>query len=404
MFIEQNKSDTALYMKLAEFGVKIDETEDVHKKILSEDDYLYMRGYMMEKLGSWTSKYLAPVTAAPAAATKGGGKKGGGRKAGPSKAELIVQKNTIKLLAGDVDSMRVGDDVCACEIKKWHQPASLLLYCLYWGLHVIHVLKGKYKVDGKKLTVSQKIAMDCYMSLYRASQEMRDVAPAILLEDTVTVDALLKKQLVDNYGPDLLGLLVTLTPELISDTFYDTVKPKNIMLYEEQTTVLRKINESLSTNQPLLLGYQVPPSGGKTILSVAIASMLAHKFRQKKVLYICYNTLVRKAVANACAQAAVPFWVASSRQLTGGEQLSSAIRPSNSCLNMNRRAKRERYLQALSSGFRNKEGPMEEMFARANSQTVHHCPIIVADLASAIILLELYPDDFVAYVDGKIVC
>lgn len=42
---------------------------------------------------------------------------------------------------------------------------------------------------------------------------------------------------------------------------------------------------------------------------------------------------------------------------------------------------------------------MEEMYERAETESVHHCPIIIADLASAIILLKLYPDDYIAYID-----
>ena len=246
-----------------------------------------------------------------------------------------------------------------------------------------------------------KIAVDCFVSLYRGKEDLKHVCPITLQEDIKVIDDMLHKQLTSKFGDDLLTILSVDVPWLINENFYDTVKPKSIQLYEEQQVVLNMIDESLATNKPLLVGYQVPPSGGKTILSVSIASMLAHKYRSKKLLYVCYNTLVRKAVANACAQAAVPFWVVSSRQKVAGDEPVSAIRPSNSCLNMSRRAKRERYLHAVSSGFRNKERAMDEMYSRAESLTVHHCPIIIADLASAILLLDMHPEDYVAYIDGK---
>ena len=393
-------------MKLAEYGEKINVKEELVQKVLTEDDYMTMRTYMLEKIGSWTTKYLAPDIPKVEESSKSSGKKGSKKAEKPlSKAEIIVKANTQKLLIGDIDTMRINDDMSVSEIKKWHQPASLLIYLVYWGLHVIHVLKGKLKVDSKIVTVSNKIALDCYMSLYRASKDLANISPPLLLADAQVIDELLSKLLASKVGNELLGLLVTSHPELISDTYYDTVKPKNICLYEEQQKVLQLLHDSIALNKPLLIGYQVPPSGGKTILSVAIAAMLSHKFRttRKRLLYICYNTLVRKAVANACAQAGVCFWVASSRQVAGADGPVSAMRPSNSCLNMNRRAKRERYMQAVNSGFKNKEGPMDKMLERAESLTIHHCPIIVADLASAIILLDLYPDDFVVYVDGMIV-
>ena len=42
---------------------------------------------------------------------------------------------------------------------------------------------------------------------------------------------------------------------------------------------------------------------------------------------------------------------------------------------------------------------MAKMWERAESRTDHYAPIIIADLASAVELLTIYPDRFVAYVD-----
>ena len=136
-------------------------------------------------------------------------------------------------------------------------------------------------------------------------------------------------------------------PELISDTSYDAIKPMGINLYPEQLVVLRKMDESIHLNKPLLLGYKVPPSGGKTILSVAIASMLRQYHRNsKRLLYVCYNTLVRLAVSNACYQADVPFWVTSTWRKDN--KLVSAIRPSNSCKDLKKDAKARRRKKAMA--------------------------------------------------------
>ena len=43
-----------------------------------------------------------------------------------------------------------------------------------------------------------------------------------------------------------------------------------------------------------------------------------------------------------------------------------------------------------------------DMIERTESETVHHCPIIISDLLTAIMLLKLYPNDYVVYLDGKI--
>ena len=42
---------------------------------------------------------------------------------------------------------------------------------------------------------------------------------------------------------------------------------------------------------------------------------------------------------------------------------------------------------------------MAKMWERAESRTDHYAPIIISDLASAVVLLTIYPDRFVAYVD-----
>lgn len=391
-------------MKLGELGQQLDNVESITIKELDEDDYIFMRNHMFEKLSSFITKYLEPIAVVANDNNKNNksNKKGSNKKGvvALSKADIIIKQNTQKLLISDMDSMKLLNDLSVTDTHKWHFPVSLFIYMIYWGLHIIHALKGKLKIDNKVVNVSNKVALDCYMSLYRCAKEMKSSSPETLLADYEIVNGLLQKYLHSKISNDLLSILVVDYPELISDTHYDSLKPKNIQLYEEQKNVLQMLNTSLSNETPVLIGYQVPPSGGKTILSVAIASLLSHKYREKKLLYVCYNTLVRKAVANACVQAGIPLWVASSRIK---EQIEvSSVRPSNSCLNMSKRAKRERYQAALSSGFSNKEGKMEDMIRRADSLTIHHCPIVIADLASAIKILKLYPDDYVAYIDGKL--
>jgi hypothetical protein len=48
-----------------------------------------------------------------------------------------------------------------------------------------------------------------------------------------------------------------------------------------------------------------------------------------------------------------------------------------------------------------KVGDMRKMWARAELRTDHYAPIIISDLSSAVVLLDLFPDMFVAYIDGE---
>jgi hypothetical protein len=364
-YLESDKSNTELYQKLAESGIKIREIVDTNIVPFSDEEYVGMRKHLIEKIGSPGDKCFPDLNGEGGddkksskdskssnkntkdikkSTTSGSGKKGEVVK----KADVIKRENMMKLIREDVDKMSVNRDVSLPHLRNWFQSISLLVHVMQWAIHVILALRDKYKDPntGKLLPVSTKVAIDCAMSLYRAMNDMRGMSPVQLIADVEYIAEKLSKALKSKCGDDLIGLISLSHPELISDTSYDSIKPYGIGLYPEQQRVVKMIDESVASKQPALIGYRVPPSGGKTVLSVSIAAML-HQYHRgnKKVLYVCYNTLVRLAVANACTQANVPYWVAST-WLKDGEKLS-AIRPSNSCMDFKRDARARRKQQAI---------------------------------------------------------
>ena len=305
-YLESDKSNTELFQKLAEAGVRIREPVETATTPFSEEEYAGMRKHLLDKIGSPGDKCF-PGLLGEDSDKKGKDKKDKkSRKEVVKKADLIKRENTMKLIKEDVDKMSINRDLSLPQIRNWFQPVSLLVHVMHWSVHVILSLRDKYKdpASGKLVSVSSKVALDCSMSLFRALKDLRAIAPPQLVADAEFISEKLSKSLRSKCGDDLVGLIFLAHPELVSDTSYDMIKPYGISLYPEQQQVVRMIDNSLATNTPILIGYRVPPSGGKTILSVAIAAMLnQHHRAPKKVLYVCYNTLVRLAVANACTQA-----------------------------------------------------------------------------------------------------
>jgi hypothetical protein len=159
-----------------------------------------------------------------------------------------------------------------------------------------------------------------------------------------------------------------------------------IDLYPEQRRVMDILYNQLAQEQlaqgqsPMVLGYKVPPSGGKTILSIALGEMIHTYFPAKKLLYICYNTLVRLSVANACKLANMPFWV-----LSGGHEIDIQY--------IGRINGKQTHMPKF-------EGSMVNKYRHYLSCGSFHPPrIIIADITSANILLKEFPTDFVVYLD-----
>lgn len=267
-FLESDKSNTELFQKLAEFGAKNRDNLEVLLTPFSEEEYAGMRKHLMDKLGSPGNKCF-PDLSEDGGEDKKSKDKGSkdkkdkdkksssGAKKGEvvKKADLIKRENMMKLIKDDVDKMSVNPDLSLPQIRNWHQPISLLVHIMHWAINVILSLRDKYKdSNGKLVSVSSKLAIDCSMSLFRAIKDLRAIAPPTLLTDAEFITEKLSKSLRSKCGEDLIGLISMSHPELIAETSYDGIKPLGISLYPEQTKVLRMIDSSVATGKPLLLG------------------------------------------------------------------------------------------------------------------------------------------------------
>lgn len=172
-------------------------------------------------------------------------------------------------------------------------------------------------------------------------------------------------------------------PELITQTSFDKQDNKcKIKLYKCQEEVLVNLNNSMKNDKPLFINYQTPPGAGKTTLVVSVAS-LGSKY-DKKVIYVCYNEIVRNEVSKMCFHSGITFAIIS----------DCIIKPHNSCF--------------TSKKYKGKIAEHEDRQMRLNYELVrieNKCdkmPLIyVCDLLSATLLLNTKDakNNYITYID-----
>jgi hypothetical protein len=117
---------------------------------------------------------------------------------------------------------------------------------------------------------------------------------------------------------------------------------------------------------------------------------------QKRLLYICYNTLVRMSVANACELAGIPFWVASTRTADVAKGSGrTAIITSFSCRDRSKATLRKKRAEAEGANGLHKLGELVDMMKRAQDETVKFNPIIISDITTAFELLKDRGNEFI---------
>lgn len=231
----------------------------------------------------------------------------------------IQAENTISSLFNDIGHFRTKLPFSQLsESKDLNIKNNMLLvsYMIYWGLYILlHNVNNQYQI------------IDCIISLKKCLQIVEGLPSAnyIILDINIILDHL--TAFYDTKYTNIMSAIANNYPMLINNsTFSLSTNTYGITLYPEQKQVLDIIsrhlqneNESHSpqtpntkftkyTISPALIGYKVPPSGGKTTLSIALGEMVSI-FPNKTLIYICYNKLVRLSVANACKLANMPFWV-----------------------------------------------------------------------------------------------
>ena len=226
----------------------------------------------------------------------------------------IKTENTISSLFDEIKNFRTKlPSSRLSESKDLNIKNNILLaaYMIYWGLNINS--NNQYQI------------IDCIISLKKCLQLFNIETSNIVLDINIIIDHL--TILYNTKYADIMSAIANNYPMLINNsTFSLSTNAYGIALYSEQEQVLDIISRHLQNENethspqtpntkfiqynisPALIGYKVPPSGGKTTLSIALGEMI-YNFPNKTLIYICYNKLVRLPVANACKLANMPFWV-----------------------------------------------------------------------------------------------
>ena len=343
-----------------------------------------------------------------------------------SRAFKIRWENDLKLACKDVEKMTFSANnerkFGMSANTTFHFGMSQLVYFTFWAAHIINSIQNIYREIGRR-DVGNKEILDCLISLQKALDLHRTLCPPSLITDAEHMLATLNRLAETKFNG--LTEVCEKYPELIKGSTFDLFSPRANKLYTEQIQVLRILHQKVVENKPCLVFYKVPPSGGKTILSIAVASMLSSMpGNAKRVLYICYNTLVRISVSTACEQAGVPFWVASTREST--DQTGRIAKKYTEGKASTERRERSKYRHSMTTSFScrdmskagkarvtentkkhsgmNRLGNLRDVWENAEFESVEcgrsrRPTMIISDIRSAYELLGMFPDEFIVYMD-----
>jgi hypothetical protein len=311
-----------------------------------------------------------------------------------SKRQEWMDANSLKQAIEDVEQMNLPIPL---TIKHFKCGWSQLLYFILWAVDLLNLLYGlKKDKDGYTKDIGsnknlRRELVDCILSLQQAINKFEHISPEVLIKDAKHISKELMIQ-ADNRSMKLHSMIIEESSNLIDNSTFKLTSPNVIKLYEEQEEILDTVYFHMKepTDEKEIIGVQTPPSSGKTMQAIGIASMLKNLFPgKKKVLYVCYNVLVQMAVANACEQCDLGYLVVSS----AGDR--AKIHISDKCLDNSKSAERARQSQTKTD----KKGSMSSCFTNAMSECVYKPTIIISDIVSAIELLKLYPNEFILYLD-----
>ena len=319
------------------------------------------------------------------------------------------------------------------EIKKFlksliitnHYPSSRknpkesFFNIIYWTL---------YLCKNKTHEIDNSIFLDCSISLYRAIEDSKYFLTESIIAKSEQLLADLENIIKNKTTLNNIFKIISEQNNIISNSYWDKEKPVSIKLYDEQKRVLVKILESLLNNEPLLYFYKVPPANGKTLLSIIIAKGLSHinsikkdivGYKNKILLYLCPNSIVRNEVAELCIaiNVDIKFWIARTRMDNKDGKIKTLVRPHKFCYaewgkkNYKKRSKEDdeeynrlRYSDNLTEQVVNflnlTQHTRSKNFKISDINDADNLPeMIIADLESAYRLLAEFPDLFIPYYD-----
>lgn len=325
----------------------------------------------------------------------------------------IAEENLKKDMKSFIDSLIITEEHTPINNRKHIESFFTILN---WSIYILN----------SKLSIDTRLYLNCAISLYRAITEcdfITEHVKSIVIEIIIKLEDVINKRCLNKEYIYKLLIDNILT---ITDSYWDINKPKSIALYNEQKDIISLVINNL--NNKLLIFYEMPPANGKTVLSAILAKIIRNqnkenkknipKYRNKTLLYICYNTIVRNEVAKLCITHSldVKYWLAVTGPDKDTGKMKPFLRPYKNCYpdwNKKRTTKEQEKYDALKINrynddifeqwkfYMNETRPLSEQITESKDYfNGDNLPeMIISDLDSAYVLLSRFPDTFITYFD-----
>ena len=349
-----------------------------------------------------------------------------GKKKKKEKVVKLSNKEKIKLQIEQYNKKKdIHEILNYLKIKNFYpikkkNPLDCYINIIYWALYIIQ----------NHNTVPAFVLFDCAISLGRMNEEYGHFLDDNIKQENLKIIKKIEKY-IKNTDKDYMMNLIKLYPSLINACYWDNNKPQAIRLYDEQKQLLDTIMHHLNQNLPLLLFYWVPPANGKTLICNILAKLVSKynyenkkskDFQRKSILYICYNDIVRNSVSQLCTthNVNIKFWFANYHKDMYKDYNIVDLRPYKNCFpdwrrpisaNVAKRDKkneeslfspnvREQWNEYLQRTRFHKDRENQGDLTEDQLKNADNIPeMVIADLASAEILLKEFPDLFIPYFD-----
>ena len=315
------------------------------------------------------------------------------------------------------------------------KPLDCFINMIYWTIYCIK----------NNSIINIEILFDVAISLNRMQLEYNQYFDEYINNSIISLLNNIHK-IIKKMDKNYYLTLIDKYTSLINASYWDINKPNSIDLYDEQKELLDVVLDRIKTNTPLLLFYWVPPANGKTLICNILTKLISkynHEneknkgFQRKSILYICYNDIVRNSVSQLCTthNVDIKFWFANYHRDMYEDYDIVDFRPYKNCFpdwrtktpkgkNLRERDKkfekndfspdvRTQWYEYLDKTrlLNDREKDLDKLLriqdlsereeARIKSfENASNTPeMVIADLASAEILLKEFPDLFIPYFD-----
>jgi hypothetical protein len=298
---------------------------------------------------------------------------------------------------------------------------EILFKIIYWAI---------YLIKKRKTEIDISVYLDCVISLYRIIEKIKPKSDNEvntdfnnIIEKSSELLNKLEEIIEKKIGKQSFFSIISENSNLISNSFLDINEPNFISLYDEQKLVITYILNAVKNDESLLLFYKVPPANGKTLISTIISKIIGNfnktASKKKTLLYICYNSIVRNEVAKLCIahNVDVKFWLAITKMDKYDGKIKTFVRPYKNCYpDWNKRVfltekQKKEQQEKNKAKFSENIHDQWEFFLREtrplkyknteieNYDEAELPEMIIADLESAVKILEEFGDVVIPYFD-----